>query len=234
MWWALLIVVILLLAVIVWYRPQLVLEPLNALLRLDPVARPLIYGSAELQSLFPAHTELESLWREVRVEAEQLLKRRRDHYLQHLNLDIGGEDLSDWAAVPLRLWGWDRVELADCPVLQRFLNSHPEVESCLISEIGVGKVIAPHHGPWDGLLRYQLALRIPVGDCRLRVGGVEYRWTEGAGLLFDETLEHSVTNNTAESRLVLLLDLRRPYRSGWSRTLNSAVLTLFSYIGTLL
>ena len=35
-------------------------------------------------------------------------------------------------------------------------------------------------------------------------------WEDGRCLLFDDTFEHEVRNDTAESRVVLFLDLERP------------------------
>jgi beta-hydroxylase len=92
-----------------------------------------------------------------------------------------------------------------------------------------GKEIMPHHGPYDGLLRYQLALDIPdqgneLGECYLHVGGERYYWTEGKGIMFDEANLHGAVNTTAKSRMVLLIDLERPYQWSPFRWLNKGII----------
>ncbi len=46
--------------------------------------------------------------------------------------------------------------------------------------------------------------------CWLRVDDQICHWQEGACLVFDDTYEHEVKNDTDEVRVVLFLDLDRP------------------------
>jgi beta-hydroxylase len=46
--------------------------------------------------------------------------------------------------------------------------------------------------------------------CWLRVGDVVCHWQEGSVLMFDDTYEHEVFNDTDETRVVLFLDFDRP------------------------
>ena len=52
-----------------------------------------------------------------------------------------------------------------------------------------GKHIPAHRGPYKGVLRYHLGLKIPEPreGCRIRVGEEVRHWEEGASLLFDDT-----------------------------------------------
>jgi aspartyl/asparaginyl beta-hydroxylase (cupin superfamily) len=51
---------------------------------------------------------------------------------------------------------------------------------------------------------------VPEGDCEIVVGGESRRWVEGEVLLFDDSFEHAVHNETDEARLILLIDLWHP------------------------
>ena len=44
----------------------------------------------------------------------------------------------------------------------------------------------------------------------MRVGGETVGWSEGGTLLFDDTYEHEVWNDTDETRIVLLVQFERP------------------------
>ena len=84
------------------------------------------------------------------------------------------------------------------------------VSGISISLLSPGKHIPPHNGPYKGILRYQLAISVPKeGNCQLFVDNKPYTWTEGKGVLFDDTYVHEVRNETKETRIAVLLDLRR-------------------------
>ncbi len=46
--------------------------------------------------------------------------------------------------------------------------------------------------------------------CTLRVGNQTRQWKVGASLLFDDTFEHEVDNDSAYERVVLFIDVLRP------------------------
>ena len=54
--------------------------------------------------------------------------------------------------------------------------------------------------------RTHLGLRIPAGECALRVGGETRRWESGKTLMFDDTHMHDAWNLTPEHRIVLIVD----------------------------
>ena len=72
-----------------------------------------------------------------------------------------------------------------------------------------GTQIAPHKGPTNVRLRCHLGIDVPE-RCGLRVGGVERTWEEGRCLVFDDSFTHEAWNNSAEPRLVLVVDLWHP------------------------
>jgi len=65
---------------------------------------------------------------------------------------------------------------------------------------------------------------VPAGDCRIEVGGETRGWQNGKLLILDDTFPHQVWNNTAERRVVLLMQVRRPVRF-MAHVLGSAFLS---------
>ena len=70
--------------------------------------------------------------------------------------------------------------------------------------------LAAHCGPTNARLRAHLGIVVPEGDCEIVVGGVTRRWQEGKILLFDDSFEHAVHNETEAARLVLIVDMWHP------------------------
>ena len=90
------------------------------------------------------------------------------------------------------------------------------------SILAPGKHIPPHKGPYKGIIRYQLALKVPKsGECKLLVDNTPYFWKEGEGVLFDDTYTHEVVNNSTEHRIALLLDVKRKVPGFFMRQYDS-------------
>ena len=52
---------------------------------------------------------------------------------------------------------------------------------------------------------------VPEGDCAIRCGDAPpRRWAEGEVLLFDDSFEHEVWNETEQPRVVLIVDIWHP------------------------
>src|SRR5262249_7139877 len=92
-------------------------------------------------------------------------------------------------------------------------------------------------GPYRGVVRYHLGLRVPPSPdlVGIRVGTEVAHWQEGGSLVFDDTFEHEVWNDSDEMRVVLFLDfvppLRQPMETvnrgliaaiGWSPSVQDA------------
>ena len=84
--------------------------------------------------------------------------------------------------------------------------------SAFFSLLQPGTRLRPHCGPTNARLRAHLALVVPPGDnCKMRVGNAPARrWVEGELLLFDDSFEHEVWNNSPLPRLVLIVDMWHP------------------------
>lgn len=99
-----------------------------------------------------------------------------------------------------------------CPNTMALLDQVPQLENAWFSILAPGYHIPPHRGPTRALVRCHLGLLIPqpAKECWLRVDQERRHWQEGECLLFDDTYEHEVQNNTDGYRTVLFLDVRRP------------------------
>ena len=119
-----------------------------------------------------------------------------------------------WKSFGLLAFG-RRVEAncSRCPqtvaALERYV---PGVQSAMFSIIEPRKQIPPHQGPNYSVLRHHLPLIVPSEPerCRIRVGDGIRHWEYGSSLIFDDTFEHQVWNDTDELRVVLFTDFLRP------------------------
>ena len=87
--------------------------------------------------------------------------------------------------------------------------------SAYFSLLRPGTRLGAHCGPTNGRLRAHLGLVVPDdeppnGELRIICGGEERRWAEGEVLIFDDSFEHAVWNDTSKPRLVLIVDLWHP------------------------
>lgn len=77
---------------------------------------------------------------------------------------------------------------------------------CFLSRLEAGGRIPPHNGLCNISLVCHLALSVPE-RCGIRVGAESRSWEEGGCLLFDDTFEHEVWNESDRDRYVLVLPL---------------------------
>lgn len=114
------------------------------------------------------------------------------------------------------LWGYGyRIEenLDRCPVTRSVVAQIPELNSAFFSILAPGTHIPAHRGVTKGLLTCHLGLIVPRGgDVRMRVKNRIVRWAEGETLMFDDTYDHEVWNDAGATRVVLLIQVRRPLR----------------------
>ena len=88
----------------------------------------------------------------------------------------------------------------------------PGMTTAMFSILSPRKHILDHRGPYKGVLRYHLGLIVPEGrrglpDPRRRGHSP---LGEGRSMIFDDTFNHEVWNDTDETRVVLFVDVLRP------------------------
>ncbi len=115
------------------------------------------------------------------------------------------------------LWGYGyRIEenIARCPTTVAAVAKVPNLNSAFFSILAPGTHIPAHRGVTKGLITCHLGLIVPRdGDVRMRVDDRIVRWAEGETLVFDDTYDHEVWNDTDNTRVVLLIQFRRPLRN---------------------
>lgn len=116
-----------------------------------------------------------------------------------------------------------------CPNTDDALAAIPGMRTAFFSILSPGKEIPVHRGPYNGVLRYHLGVRVPsdASSCGIRVGDETRQWATGSSLIFDDTFQHEAWNHSGEERTVLFVDFERPLRGPMrlvNRTFNSAVL----------
>ncbi|MEO0911554.1 MAG: aspartyl/asparaginyl beta-hydroxylase domain-containing protein [Pseudomonadota bacterium] len=174
-------------------------------------------GAKELQTRFP----------EFRREALAIATGRdlpANHEIMPHQRTFFEHDQIPWKMVTLRAYGYDYPEnQAHMPLMQAFLQAHPEVVSATISVFPPGKHLRPHRGPFKGVWRYHLAYLVEelengVTAAELVIDGRTYHLKEGDDLLWDDTFMHEAINRSSNPRIVLLLDVFRgdhPWWLGW-------------------
>ncbi|ONF97493.1 aspartyl/asparaginyl beta-hydroxylase domain-containing protein [Sphingomonas jeddahensis] len=115
------------------------------------------------------------------------------------------------------LWGYGyRIDenAARCPATASLVEQIPGLNSAFFSILAPGTHIPAHRGVSKGLITCHLGLIVPRdGDVRMRVDGRVVRWCEGETLVFDDTYDHEVWNETEGTRVVLLIQFERPLRN---------------------
>lgn len=119
-----------------------------------------------------------------------------------------------------------------CPRTCALLQRMPNVKLAMFSILEPGSRILPHSGLFRGCYRYHMGLQAPGDGCFINIGGEHYSWKEGEDVLFDDTFNHFVINNTAQRRIVLFLDVERPLMWPEARALNAAFIKYIAPLST--
>jgi Aspartyl/asparaginyl beta-hydroxylase and related dioxygenases len=160
---------------------------------------------------------LESEWATIRSELDTVLE-QRDGLANFQDISTDQATLTDddrWKTYFFYGFGFRSEANCDrCPQTARLVASVPGMKTAMFSILAPGKHIPAHCGPYKGLVRYHLGLKVPADreGCRIRIADQYATWTEGRSLIFDDTYDHEVWNDTDEERAVLFLDVVRPLR----------------------
>ena len=160
---------------------------------------------------------LEAEWKTIRAELDEVLS-YRDALPNFQDISVDQASITDddgWKTFFFFAYGFrSEANCARCPRTAALLESIPGLTTAFFSILSPGKHIGEHRGPWRGVLRYHLALKVPepVSQAGITVGGETAHWEEGRSLLFDDGYEHWAWNDTDGVRVVLFVDVIRPLR----------------------
>lgn len=122
---------------------------------------------------------------------------------------------NDWRSFFFYGYGYPVPEnLARCPVVANAVANVPGLVSVIYSVVGPGAHIRRHRGVSKAIMTAHIGLIVPenVEACRMDVDGEKVVWRVGEAAVFDDTHPHEVWNETDESRILLLIQFRRPMR----------------------
>ena len=186
------------------------------------VARVSVHGDPHIYDtrIFPWAAELEADWRKIRAELDQVMVYRDQMpSFQEILKEVSTiQTDNDWKTFFLAGIGMDCGENARrCPETMRLLGKIPGMKTAFFSILSPHKHIPAHRGAYNGVLRFHLGLLVPEPRerVRIRIGNDFRHWTEGKSLIFDDTYNHEVWNDTDGYRVVLFVDFARPLRSPW-------------------
>jgi ornithine lipid ester-linked acyl 2-hydroxylase len=183
--------------------------------------------------LFPWIAEIEANWTTIREELEGVLEDREAlPNFQDISKDqIEITDDDDWKTFFLYGYGFEaKLGVETCPRTAALMRRVPGMTTAMFSILSPRKHILDHRGPYKGVLRYHLGLIVPreAQACRIRVGEDFRYWQEGESMVFDDTFNHEVWNDTDETRVVLFVDVLRPLPSPDS-FVNRAIVKAIGY-----
>ena len=145
------------------------------------IAKVSIYGDPPVYSpdSFPWVAEVESGWRSIRSELDQVMKFRDAIPSFHEILKEAGTITRDdqWKTYFLSGIGMDCTENAKrCPETKRLLGKIPGVKTAFFSILSPRKHIPAHRGAFNGVLRLHLGLQVPhpAEKCRIRIANDFY------------------------------------------------------------
>jgi ornithine lipid ester-linked acyl 2-hydroxylase len=182
---------------------------------------------------FPWIEHVEANWETIREELEGVLS---DHEALPNFQDISKDqiEITDddrWKTFFLYGYGFKApLGIEMCPKTAALMRQIPGMTTAMFSILSSRKHILDHRGPYKGVLRYHLGLIVPreAEQCRIRVGQDIRHWVQGKSLVFDDTFNHEVWNDTDETRVVLFVDVLRPLPSPWSH-INRMIVKAIGY-----
>ncbi|WP_312799248.1 aspartyl/asparaginyl beta-hydroxylase domain-containing protein [Pseudomonas sp.] len=169
------------------------------------------------KQLFPWTASLEQHWEGIRQEVQQLLKGMdsipalRDISPDHRRIAEG----NSWRSY--FLWGYGyKIEenCLRCPKTTEALSVVPGLNSAFFSILTPGAHIPRHTGVTKRIMTCHLGLLTPTPreNCRIQVEDKMVYWDDGKCIVFDDTYPHEVWNETDQTRVVLLIQFKRPLR----------------------
>jgi beta-hydroxylase len=182
---------------------------------------------------FPWIEEIEANWTTIRDELEKVLEDREAlPNFQDISRDqIEITDDDNWKTFFLFGYGFKaKLGTEMCPKTAELMQRIPGMTTAMFSILSPRKHILDHRGPYKGVLRYHLGLIVPrdAEDCKIRVGEDFRHWMQGESMVFDDTYNHEVWNDTDETRVVLFVDVLRPLPFPES-LINRAIVKAISY-----
>ncbi len=192
--------------------PQKPLEKFNLWIsdRIKAKLPPLPVSGDSAVAMFPEIAALQAAHDDIKAELTSLLDGNHTIPLLH---EIHPRDApissAKWRNYILSLWGNHiDVNRARCPATVAAISRIPGMHTAVFSILDARSAIPAHRGWAAGVVRCHYPLIVPDerDACFLAIEGNRHSWREGEPLLFDDTREHLVENDTDQRRVVLIVD----------------------------
>jgi beta-hydroxylase len=199
-----------------------------------------LFGRFSLVGDRPIHDPDRFDWVKPLEENADVMREELDRILQYREALPSFHDIAEdastisddnWKTFFLYGYGEKAEEnCARCPRTTELIEQVPGMTTAFFSILSPGKHIPAHRGPYKGVLRYHLGLKVPepAEKCRIRVDDEVVHWEEGDSIVFDDTYNHEVWNETNGERAILFLDVKRPLPTPLSQ-INDTLLHLVRY-----
>lgn len=166
---------------------------------------------------FPWAANLEANWQVIRQELEQVMQSvdQLPNYQDISKRQYRIANDNRWKTYFFYAFGFKATKNCErCPQTTQLLEHIPGLKVAFFSILAPGKHIPKHRGKHKGVIRYHLGLIVPEAkdNCWIEIADQTAHWEAGKSLIFDDTFDHEVWNNTDEYRVVLFLDIVRPLR----------------------
>lgn len=169
------------------------IDPMPTLAAL--AVKPDLWNENPLRTQHPgsAHTEADDIW--------LMFNKMPDDPAEVVN-DIHVQPYRGWLELPhLRSLALDLMRRVDGVQLGRVI----------VTRLKPGARITPHvdqGAPAEYFTRYQIAL-LSLPGCNFRAGDEQVNFPSGSVWWFDNRVEHEVVNNSADDRIVCIVDIRQ-------------------------
>jgi aspartyl/asparaginyl beta-hydroxylase (cupin superfamily) len=174
---------------------------------------------------------LRSNYKTIRSEYMNYTKYKSLKRFKEIDVNQTDFDITDipWNVLFLRIYNRDTDKIKWFPKTYKLISQIPNCTLAMFSVLPPGKKIPLHVGPFKGILRYHLCL-VSGGDrCFINVNGYNYSWKSGQDVIFDDTLEHFVENNSKRTRVILFIDIRKSFQNPVLEMINRIFLVFAQY-----
>ena len=119
-----------------------------------------------------------------------------------------------WCPIWVKFIGKEAGTAKHLPTLTNIVRSMgDEILLLHISIFWPPTDLPSHVGISKGVYRYHYGLSIPDNDSNgttgMIINNTNFKWTQGKGVIWDDTLQHSSWNKTSKPRMVIFADLQR-------------------------
>eukprot|EP00927_Polykrikos_kofoidii_P038052 TRINITY_DN32315_c0_g1_i1.p1 TRINITY_DN32315_c0_g1~~TRINITY_DN32315_c0_g1_i1.p1 ORF type:complete len:258 (+),score=37.73 TRINITY_DN32315_c0_g1_i1:104-877(+) len=126
---------------------------------------------------------------------------------EHVHL---GLDCRPWHDPKAFFWCAELERHFEVIVAKNLAESCGSCGNAIFSRLAPRTRLQPHCGPTNTRLTCHMGIDVPAEGCGMRVGGEARCWREGECIVFDDSWEHEVWNESTRSRVVLLVNFWHP------------------------